>query len=72
MICPDCKTDENVIKNGLRSTKKGKIQRYYCKSRNFSGKNSKRVGISETEIPTKVARSLLVIQALRKPNIQKT
>jgi len=46
MKCPDC-NNENTIKAGKRESKSGKIQRYYCKSRNFSGKNSKRVGISK-------------------------
>lgn len=32
MKCPNCDSDENVIKAGLRETKKGTIQRFHCKS----------------------------------------
>ena len=43
MNCPNCKTDENVIKAGLRETQKGTIQRYYYKScsTNFSDSKQK-------------------------------
>lgn len=51
MICPDCKIDENVIKNGLRSTKKGKIQRYYCKDCRISFSDS---SAPKTEYPENV------------------
>jgi len=32
MKCPDCNSDKNVVKAGLRETQKGTIQRYHCKS----------------------------------------
>ena len=32
MICPNCNSDEHVIKAGLRETQKGTIQRYRCGS----------------------------------------
>ncbi len=51
MICPDCKNDENVIKNGLRSTKKGKIQRYYCKDCKITFSDS---SAPKTEYPENV------------------
>ena len=51
MKCPTCDTDENVIKNGLRETKKGTIQRYYCKSCGTSFCNSR---APRTEYPENV------------------
>ncbi len=38
MKCPDCSDKNGVIKAGIRSTSKGRIQKYYCKSckTNFS------------------------------------
>ncbi|MBS3781877.1 MAG: IS1 family transposase [Candidatus Thermoplasmatota archaeon] len=52
MKCPTCDTDENVIKNGLRETKKGTIQRYYCKScgNSFSDSKSPRTEYPENVI----------------------
>ena len=32
MKCPECNKDKNVIKAGLRDTRKGTIQRFYCKN----------------------------------------
>ncbi|MFP4052022.1 MAG: hypothetical protein ACLFVB_09830 [Thermoplasmata archaeon] len=49
--CPDCKTEKDVIKHGLRETKKGTIQRYYCKSCNTSFSGSK---TPRTEYPENV------------------
>ena len=42
MNCPECKTEKEVIKAGVRETNKGKIQQYYCKScqRYFSSSKS--------------------------------
>jgi len=31
MRCPDCSSNDSVIKAGLRNTSKGKVQKYYCK-----------------------------------------
>ena len=49
--CPDCKKEKCVIKNGLRSTKKGNIQRYYCTECNLSFSGS---GVHKTEYPENV------------------
>ena len=49
--CPDCRTEKAVIKNGLRSTKKGKIQRYYCKDCKISFSDSR---APKTEYPENV------------------
>ena len=49
--CPDCKTEKDVIKNGLRETTKGTIQRYYCKSCGTSFSDSK---TPRTEYPENV------------------
>ena len=49
--CPNCKGESKVIKNGLRSTKKGAIQRYYCKDCETSFTDS---GTPRTEYPENV------------------
>ncbi|MFW6040659.1 MAG: hypothetical protein ACOC85_02370 [Thermoplasmatota archaeon] len=41
MKCPKCSTAEGVIKNGIRNTQKGPIQRYYCKNCKISFSGSK-------------------------------
>ncbi|MFP4001870.1 MAG: hypothetical protein ACLFU5_08230 [Thermoplasmata archaeon] len=51
MRCPDCRTDESVVKNGIRNTQKGRIQRYYCKKCDTSFSDSK---ASHTEYPERV------------------
>ncbi|MFO7991378.1 MAG: hypothetical protein R6U61_03670 [Thermoplasmata archaeon] len=50
--CPNCKSKDHVIKNGIRSTKKGSIQRYYCKhcALSFTGSNSPRTEYPENVI----------------------
>jgi len=32
MKCPHCKKSKNTIKAGIRNTKQGTIQKYYCKT----------------------------------------
>ena len=34
MHCPTCNNNKQVIKAGIRQTKKGTIQRFYCKKCN--------------------------------------
>ncbi len=51
MKCPNCNNDESVVKNGIRNTQKGTIQRYYCKECNSSFSDSK---ASHTEYPERV------------------
>ena len=41
MKCLECNTDEPVVKNGVRNTQKGTIQRYYCKRCDTSFSDSK-------------------------------
>ena len=51
MKCPNCSTDENTIKAGLRSTSKGKVQKYYCKDCETYFSDAKR---SKTQYPEHV------------------
>ena len=39
--CPDCNSDENVVKHGLRDSGKGTVQRYFCKVCRTSFSDSK-------------------------------
>ncbi len=49
--CPNCNSTENVVKDGVRDTKLGEIQKYHCKKCNkyFSEKK-----IPNTQYPPKV------------------
>ena len=42
MRCKNCSEEDNIIKSGIRSTSKGKIQKYYCKNCNTYFSNTKR------------------------------
>ena len=42
MNCPDCDKEEKVIRYGVRSTKKGTIQKYHCKNCDTYFSSSKR------------------------------
>ncbi len=49
--CPNCNSTENVVKDGVRDTKLGEIQKYYCKE---CGKHFSEKKISHTQYPPKV------------------
>jgi len=51
MRCPDCSSNDSVIKAGLRKTSKGKIQKYYCKDCETYFSDTKR---SKTQYPEHV------------------